>query len=74
MKESKYLKFTKIDSKGKTEIYNVISKNHEYSLGIIKWYSSWRQYCFYPEKETIFNKDCLNVIEEFIIELMNKRK
>jgi hypothetical protein len=74
MKESEYLIFNELESKGKTNIYNVISKHDEYSLGIIKWYSSWRQYCFYPEKETVFNKTCLNTIEEFIIELMNKRK
>jgi hypothetical protein len=45
------------------------------TIGVIKWYSNWRQYCFFPNGETIWNKDCLDDINEVIIDLMNiKRK
>ena len=29
------------------------------------WYASWRQYVFYPNPDTIFNKGCLRDIARF---------
>lgn len=43
-------------------------------LGRIQWYSPWRQYTFSPAYPTVWNKDCLNTINEFIINLMEERK
>ena len=66
---SKYLEFVlvrKTKPKIKTKIIVIYSKLHEDKLGVIKWFSRWRQYAFFPEFETVFNKDCLHDIEEYI--------
>ena len=44
-------------------------------LGYIKWYSSWRKYCFFPLEETIYCPKCLKSIAEFIEnEMLQRRK
>ena len=58
-KESKYLVFTTIEIKPKTRVIKVESKLHGNVLGIIKWFPGWRQYAFFPEISTLFNKTCL---------------
>ena len=81
MMESKYLEFFKTDHTGKTEVYDVRGKrradlyeNKGYVLGHIKWYSPWRQYCFYPSPSCVFNNGCLGDISAFIKGLMEERK
>jgi len=68
---SKYLEFRLLEEKPKTKIIEVVSKTHSLPirLGIIKWWSSWRQYAFFPETGTIFNIECLNDIQSYIKEL-----
>ena len=63
---SKYLEFCVIEEKPKTKIAGVWSKKSGDRLGIIKWYSRWRQYAFFPENGTLFNTDCLNDIQSYI--------
>jgi hypothetical protein len=70
----KYISFVKIESKGKTEIYNIINNNSSCILGVIKWNCGWRRYCFYPQGDTIFSVDCLEDIINFTNDLMEKRK
>ena len=67
MEESKYIEIIFREKPAKTRIYEVVSKNHGMGLGLIKWYGAWRQYCFFPYEGTIFNKECLNFIENFLI-------
>ena len=43
-------------------------------LGEIKWFFAWRQFCFFPEFETVYNIGCLNFINRFIGHLMAERK
>lgn len=74
MKESKYLEYFKAGHTGKTEVYDVLSRSSGAVLGHIKWYGPWRQYCFFPSPQTIFNPDCLNHINGFIGEQMAERK
>jgi len=71
---SKYIEFKLIEHKPKTNVWEVNSKNHNICLGIIKWFGRWRQYAFFPESETVFNKDCLEDIRNFLINEMNKRR
>ena len=66
MKMSKYLEFEQFKSNTKTKVFKVNSKRHGYCLGLIKWYPAWRQYCFFPLSETVFNNTCLLDIVEFI--------
>lgn len=35
-------------------------------LGEVKWFSAWRRYCFMPERETVFEEECLRGIARFI--------
>jgi len=67
---SKYLIFKQIERKNrKTLLIEVISKIHEFNLGKIKWYGMWRQYCFHPEQNTVFNSQCLMDIIAYVSEL-----
>lgn len=75
IKETKYLRFNKISSiHKKTYIIHIINISSNRIIGIIKWYTAWRQYCFYPYPDTIWNKDCLESVNEVIISLMEERK
>jgi hypothetical protein len=73
--ETKYMVFKELPSYArKTKIIQVISKSSGISLGEIKWYGPWRQYCFYPGIYTIFNNGCMTDIIKKIDELMQARK
>lgn len=73
-KKVSYIKFKLLSKqKPKTAVYDVISKNSGIVLGQIKWNALWRQYCFFPFAETIFNPDCLVEINKFIYKLMRER-
>lgn len=71
---SQYMEFFKAGHTGKTEVYDVLSKSSGGVLGHIKWYSSWRQYCFFPSPQCVFNNGCLVDIINFIKGLMDERK
>lgn len=56
----------------KTQVLELCNAQNELiHLGQIKWHGSWRQYCFFPVDDTVFNKECLNDITKFL-ELINK--
>ena len=42
-------------------------------LGEIKWYGPWRQYCFEPRQNTIFNKTCLQDIVD-VLQTLNEEQ
>ena len=69
--KKRFISFKLLEKKPKTSVYAVINVKLGNILGIIKWYPSWRQYCFFPESDTVFNKDCLSDIENFVQELMD---
>ena len=71
---SKYMEFDKVRDTGKTEIWNIISKSSEFILGQIKWYGPWRQYCFFPSPNSVFNNGCMDDIKKFINNLMSARR
>ncbi len=71
----KYIHFGKIDLPGKkTSIWECFNNKSDYHLGTVKWYGSWRQYCFFPSSNTVFNKGCMEDINDFITQLMEERK
>jgi hypothetical protein len=74
IKETKYLLFAINCVKGKTKVIDVINIHHNEFIGEIKWFSRWRQYCFFPVPETIWNKTCLEEVNSVITELMEERK
>lgn len=57
---------------GKTFVWDVLSG--VVRLGEVKWYAPWRRYCFYPDRETLFDRNCLCEVVEFIDEQMKARK
>ena len=71
---TKYLRFFLISMNPKTMTYEVLSINQGLRLAIIKWYGPWRQYCFYPEANTVWNVGCLQDINKFINDLMAERR
>lgn len=71
--DTKYLRFVLREMGEKTSITAVESKSRGSLLGIIKWYGPWRQYCFYPCFDTVFNNTCLNDISRFMENLMKNR-
>lgn len=71
---SEFIEFKLIDEKPKTSVFDVINIKSGDRLGIIKWYGPWRQYCFFPHEETIFNMDCMRYIIDYIQNLMEARK
>ena len=38
-------------------------------LGTIKWSGAWRQYCFYPEKNTFWSAACNQGLTDFLTEI-----
>ena len=71
---SEYIRFDETTPKPKTKVYSVVNKKSGYRIGEIKWHGPWRQYCLFPEDETIFNNGCMHDIIEFITKLMEERK
>ena len=73
MKDKQYINFIEQSQTGKTLIFNVASTRDESLLGVVKWYSRWRQYAFFPKTGTLYNIDCMRKIAGFIDDLMYDR-
>jgi hypothetical protein len=67
-----YLIFTQFHDTGKTKQFLVASNNID--LAELKWYAPWRRYCLFPFVQTIWDKNCLQEVQQKIDELMNERK
>jgi len=65
----KYMYGKFLDQKGKTKVVGIFSWSSGDRLGTVKWYGPWRQYCFYPEPDTVFNDVCLAKIIGFLATL-----
>ena len=70
----KYIHFIQAESKTKTSVWTCFNSKHLNTLGYIKWHGPWRQYCWFPFENTIFNKGCNEDINDFITQLMDERK
>lgn len=71
--KKKYIEFSLLEEKPKTKVYAVINIKFGNVLGIIKWYPSWRKYCFFSEGSVIYDVICLDNIRDFIQDLMDER-
>jgi hypothetical protein len=71
---SKWIDFEIGMSTGKTKVYKIVTKDGGAQIGLIKWYSPWRKYSFFPHQNTVFETDCLQDIISFINKLMLERK
>ena len=72
----KYIQFHKAKKQNpKTWIYLVRSNDIQgVLLGVVKYFARWRQYGFYPEEGTVFEKTCLNDIKNFCIDLNERQR
>ena len=69
--EYKYIYFQEELAKTKTKKYILRSKDDGSVLGVVKWYASWRKYCFFPDSGLlVFCSRCLADIQDFINNLM----
>lgn len=69
-----YLRFYLVTSKNKkTKVWRVLSRVHADNLGTVEWLGRWRQYCFFPSSETVFNKGCLIEITSFLEKVKDVR-
>ena len=73
-KPLKYLYFIVKEHKPKTNVVAVVNIKSQEEIGEIRWYSPWRQYCFFPYGNTIWNTGCLNDINDMISNLNPKPK
>lgn len=62
-----------LNDTGKTSRWSIHSRRNDACLGEIKWYSAWRQYCFFPFSDCVFNNSCLLDILDFIKQLRTAR-
>lgn len=62
-----------MDVKKKTETYAVRNIRSQEVIGYIKWEGAWRQYCFYPEGQTIWSRSCLMDVQDFLCKLAYER-
>ncbi len=74
IKETEYLVFEELPTKNKTKFIIVVNKNSEDIIGEVKWYAPWRQYCFFPEFDTVWNTKCLDDVNDLIKKLMKDRR
>lgn len=67
--------FEYYENNRKLPLYEIVNQQNELiHLGIVKYNSRWRKYCFYPEDETVFDDKCLQDMINFLNCLNNKRK
>ena len=71
--ENKWINIIEVPHTGKTKGFEIRNKSGDYPIGEIYWYSSWRQYCFYPWEDMIFNSGCLELITEFLKDINIKK-
>lgn len=62
----KYLWAHRSDIQGQKTCTWTITGRSGGVLGLVKWYSPWRQYCFYPNALTTFSTGCLEDLKDFL--------
>ena len=59
---------------GKTKVWDVLSGGNGLLLGSLRWYPPWRRYVFEPAFATLFDRNCLMEIVDFIEKQMIARR
>ena len=76
MKEYKYIHFIEVKHEKPTitSIWICQNKKSNEELGTVRWYASWRQYCFFNRVQAVYSAGCLDDISDFIKKAMEERK
>ena len=72
-KTNSYIVFKLITQKLKTKVWEVIAKSSKTKMGVIKWSSYYRKYCFFPEANIVFGEKYLLGIGTFVGNLNKMR-
>jgi hypothetical protein len=72
--EYKYIRFMCLGDTGKTSRWSIHNIRTQAFLGEIKWYSAWRQYCFFTTMDAVFNDSCMLDILHFVKQLSAAHK
>ncbi len=66
----KYLHFIQVENPGrKTSIWECRNNRSQATLGLVKWYGPWRQYCYYPTVQAVYSPGCMDDMAHFIRQL-----
>jgi len=60
-----------VKNNNKTKTYNVLSI-FGVKLGVIKWFTNWRKYTFFPDENTVYDTNYIMEIKLFIDKLMDE--
>jgi hypothetical protein len=69
-----YIHFFKLADKPKTSVWSCKNNRSGDKLGEIKWHSPWRQYCYFPTVQAVYNTGCLKDISDFLEQLEKDRR
>jgi len=72
----KYIRFVEMEQTPAraTKVLMVVSIHHNDALGEIRWHGPWRQYCFFPDLDTVWSRGCMQEVQDKIQELMSARR
>ena len=51
---------------------NLIIIKNKMKIGVIKWYTPWRKFCFFPENNTVWDSQCISQVLS-LVDLCNDR-
>jgi hypothetical protein len=68
-----WLEFVETADTGKTKVWAVHNKDYGDILGTVSWSGPWRQYCFYPQANCVWNASCLEQLTTFVNHRMAER-
>lgn len=69
-----YINFLLTEKKTKTNVYECKNNKTSDLLGVVKWHTAWRRYCYFPSCPAVYSSGCLQDICSFINDLMKNRK
>ncbi|TET16314.1 MAG: hypothetical protein E3J81_03565 [Dehalococcoidia bacterium] len=67
--EYKYIVFKRVEVDGGRPYWECRNRKPGSLLGLVCWTSCWKEYCYYMESNTVYSKDCLEDIADFIKKL-----
>lgn len=50
----------------KTRDYHLVSRQGGETIGVVRWYGGWRQWCFFPAASSMWDDGCLADVHDFI--------
>ena len=53
----------------KCATYTIRNRRDASIIGFVRWYPSWRQYCFFPTYDTAWSAGCLADVQGFLKQL-----